>query len=341
MAGAQQVGRVVERLERQLAQRLRLDTQHRLPVAQCWWIRRRCPACATVSPARRPGTSGRRGNPGERGGRLSIASGSPDAGSSQRAFRSVGFSPPLRGAVGNHGGLKPTLRRPLDRVGFMGSTTSPCVCGRRPGSPLAALRSASVGSSAGSSSSTSSALATSKGAARNRRPNWAWGSAKAVSAANGITSVLDTPPNDSPTLNDPAPSSTFRSQNWCWSTIVISSGYCASRRAGIDHAGGVGAEADVEMVLAGHSLVGGELQRAHGHAAHRLLRPKLVGQQAVGPGCGCIVVFHGCRSMNFGVIAREGAPEQNAAARSWPSQLDHTMLLWQRHGRGQYLCTSQ
>ena len=59
----------------------------------------------------------------------------------------------------------------------------------------------------------------------------------ALIASNGTTSRSGTPPNDRPTSK---PSSvTFRSQNWCCRTIVISSGYCARSRSRQPHALGV------------------------------------------------------------------------------------------------------
>src|SRR6476620_5459068 len=62
----------------------------------------------------------------------------------------------------------------------------------------------------------------------NCRVNCTDGSAKPLIASNGMTSRSATPPKERPTSN--ASSVTLRSQNWCCSTTVISSGYCARSR---------------------------------------------------------------------------------------------------------------
>jgi hypothetical protein len=63
--------------------------------------------------------------------------------------------------------------------------------------------------------------------ASNFRPNCTEGSKNVVIASKGTSRRSGTPEKDNPTSK--ACSLTFRSQNWCWRTIVISSG-CLSRR---------------------------------------------------------------------------------------------------------------
>ena len=77
--------------------------------------------------------------------------------------------------------------------------------------------------------------------------------------------------------------------------MVISCGYWVSMALRDDDAGQVGAEADVEVVVAGHALGADMGERADDDVAQRLLGPGVVGQQAVGARrCGAgVVVFHG------------------------------------------------
>ena len=69
-------------------------------------------------------------------------------------------------------------------------------------------------------------------------------------------------------LNDSATSKcvsvTARSQNWCCSTTVISSGYCSRSRARELHARRARVERDVEMVLARQAAGLGHIGRARG-----------------------------------------------------------------------------
>ena len=73
----------------------------------------------------------------------------------------------------------------------------------------------------------SASLAPSASCVSNFRPNWTDGSKKVVIASKGTSSRSGTPETESPTSKEC--SEMFSSQNWCWSTIVISSG-CFSRR---------------------------------------------------------------------------------------------------------------
>ena len=58
--------------------------------------------------------------------------------------------------------------------------------------------------------------------------------------------------------------------------IVISSGYCASRRGDIFTPSALGEERDVEMMVAGQALLGGVFEHAAQHAAHRVPRQNVV-----------------------------------------------------------------
>ncbi len=137
--------------------------------------------------------------------------------------------------------------------------------------------------------------------------------------------VEATPPNDRPTLIMPASSSTIRSQNWCCRTMVISCGYCAFSRGGMTVSGMIGAEGQVEMMLARQPVLGGDmLQRLHHHMAQRRLGPVVVGQEAFGglflPGVA--VVFHRRLVAEGRCIAPGGAGERvgaDFAAAQWPT----------------------
>ena len=126
--------------------------------------------------------------------------------------------------------------------------------------------------------STGAAAGTPGSGAGKRRPKRACGSAKAVSALKGTTSVEGTPPKDSPTEKLPAPRSTFRSQKF----VLQDDGHflrVARLQVARDgHAGEFRAEGNVEMVLARQAAAAGMVQRLDRDGAQRFLRPFGVGQ---------------------------------------------------------------
>ena len=108
-----------------------------------------------------------------------------------------------------------------------------------------------------------------------RRPKSAEGSAKAVRAAKGTVTRWRAPPKLSSTEKSSAVTSS--PQNWCWRMIVTSSGILLAQEAGDLDAGKVGAEPDVEVVLAGHPVLGDLLDHpAHGVAQGILEKGRVV-----------------------------------------------------------------
>ena len=84
-------------------------------------------------------------------------------------------------------------------------------------------------------------------------------------AAKGTITRWREPPKLSRTEKSSAVTSS--PQNWCWRMIVTSSGILLAQEARHLDAGEVGAEPDVEVVLAGHPMLGDLLQHPpHGVA---------------------------------------------------------------------------